>query len=206
MALTGPSEHPPIISRLQNEQWVLHFQNSIFVPDDEDIQQLLRSRHDAPAAGHEGRAKTVDLVARTFYWPTLCKYVHRYVDGCELCQCWKSIHDARYGLLQWIPAAADFIVKLPDSNGFDSILVVIEKNTKLVDFIVTNETINSSAIAILYLHHVWKHHGIPDEIISDHGRVFISKFMKWLNELFHIQPSPMTTFHPQSHDKSERVN
>lgn len=92
------------------------------VPDNEEFRrQILRSRHDAPAAGHLGRAKTVDLVARTFYWSSLTRYVHRYVDGCDLCQRSKPTRHPRYGLLQPISAAdapwkkvtTDFIVKLP---------------------------------------------------------------------------------------------
>jgi len=194
---------------------ILYFQNTIFVPNDEEIRrQILRSRHDAPAAGHQGCAKTLDLVMRTFYWPSLRRYVYRYVDGCDTCQRSKPSHHAPYGLLQPIPAAeapwkritADFIVKLPISVGYDSILVVVDKNTKLGHFIPTNETIDSSGADNLYLHHVWRYHGIPNEIISDRGSVFISKFMKRLYELLRIRPCPSTAFHPQSDGQTEHVN
>lgn len=88
--------------------------------------------------------------------------MHRYADGCDLCQHSKSTHHNRYGLLQPIPAAEaswkrvtiDFIVKLPSSGGFNDIMVVVEKNTKLAYFIPTNETIHSNATATLYLHYV----------------------------------------------------
>ena len=117
----------------------------------------------------------MDLVARTFYWPTLRRYVNRYVDGCDLCQRYKSTRHSPYGLLQPIPTAnapwkrvtTDFIVKLPSSGGFDAIMVVVDKNTKLAHFILTTETINSNETAMLYLHHVWKHHGTPNEMISN---------------------------------------
>ena len=58
----------------------------------------------------------------------------------------------------------------------------------------------------MYLHNIWKHHGLPDEIISDRGSVFVSKFMKRLCELLRIQPSLTTAFHPQSDGQTERVN
>ena len=194
---------------------LLFFRGAIMVPDNEEFRrQILRSRHDAPAAGHLGRAKTVDLVARTFYWPSLTRYVHRYVDGCDLCQRSKSTRHPRYGLLQPIPAAdapwkrvtTDFIVKLPQSNGYDTIMVVVDKNTKLAHFIPTTEAMDSAGAAKLYLQHVWKHHGTPTELISDRGTVFVSKFMRRLHELLRIQPSPTTAFHPQSDGQTERVN
>jgi len=69
-------------------------------------------------------------------------------------------------------------VKLPNSAGFDSIMVVVDKNTKIAHFIPTKETTDSNGTTILYLHHVWKHHGMPCEVISDHGSIFVLKFMK----------------------------
>ena len=106
----------------------------------------------------------------------------------------------------WKRVTTDFIVKLPNSNGYDAILVVVDKNTKLAHFIPTQETIDSSGTANLYLHHVWKHHGLPNEIISDRGQVFVSKLMRRLLELLQIRPSPTTTFHPQSDGQTKCVN
>jgi hypothetical protein len=197
------------------EDGLLRFEGAVFVPDHEELRrQILHSRHDAPAAGHQGRAKTLELVSRDFYWPTLCRYVHRYVDGCDTCQRSKPTHHARYGLLQPIPAAdtpwkkvtVDFIVKLPMSSGYDSILVVVDKNTKLAHFIPTMETIGANGTAPLYLQHIWKLHGTPQDIISDRGAVFISKFMRRLCQLLCINPSITTAFHPQSNGQTERIN
>lgn len=106
----------------------------------------------------------------------------------------------------WKRVTIDFIVKLPNSGGFDAIMVVVDKNTKLAHFIPTHESIDSNGAATLYLYHVWKHHRTPDEIISDRGLVFISKFMRRLCQLLRIQPSPTTAFHPQSDGQTERVN
>lgn len=47
---------------------ILHFQDLIYVPDDNELRrQILQSRHDAQAAGHQGRAKTLEVVTRSFY-------------------------------------------------------------------------------------------------------------------------------------------
>lgn len=232
IAITEDTTLEPILSFCQNssqlpldmrrrlqgytfKDGLLSFEGRIYVPNDNDLQrQILRSRHDAPAAGHQGRAKTLELVTRSFYWPTIRRYVHRYVDGCDICQRSKPTHHGRYGLMQPIPAGSapwkristDFIVKLPKSNGYDSIMVVVDKNTKLAHFIPTYEKINAYDTASLYLNNIWKHHGTPQEVISDRGSVFVSKFMRRLCELLRIQPSPTTAFHPQSDGQTERVN
>ena len=100
----------------------------------------------------------------------------------------------------------DFIVKLPISSGYDSLMVVVDKNTKLGHFIPTKETIDSEDTALSYLQHIWKHHGTPDEVIFDHGPIFVSKFMRRLLELLRIKPSPTIAFHPLTDSQIERVN
>ena len=54
----------------------------------------------------------------------------------------------------WKRVSTDFIVKLPKSEGYDSIMVVVDKNTKLAHFIPTKEIIDSNGTASLYLHNV----------------------------------------------------
>ena len=97
-------------------------------------------------------------------------------------------------------------MKLPKSEGYDSIMVVVDKNTKLVHFIPTKETIDSNGSALLYLHNLWKHHGTPNEMISDRGTIFVSKFMKRLCQFLQIQPSLTIAFHLQANKQTERVN
>jgi hypothetical protein len=48
--------------------------------------------------------------------------------------------------------ALDFIVKLPISNGYDSILTITDHDcSKAAIFIPCNETINAEGVAELYL-------------------------------------------------------
>ena len=106
----------------------------------------------------------------------------------------------------WKQVSADFIVKLSKNEGYDSTMVVLDKNTKLAHFIPTKETIDSNGTTSLYLHNMWKHHGTPNEVILDCGIVFVSKFMRRLCQLLQIQPFPTTTFHPQTDRQTERMN
>ena len=50
----------------QNER--LLYQKRIYVPDYASLKlKLIRDHHETPAAGHSGRAKTLELLARTYF-------------------------------------------------------------------------------------------------------------------------------------------
>ena len=72
----------------------------------------------------------------------------------------------------------DFITGLPRIAGnFDSILVVVDKLTKVAHLIPTRTTATATAdIAQLFVREIVKLHGIPARIISDRDAKFTSKF------------------------------
>ena len=61
----------------------------------------------------------------------------------------------------------DFITELPISNGFDAILVVIDRFTKYSLFIPCNKTCDARQLATIFLEKVFLFFGTPDKIISD---------------------------------------
>ncbi|WP_369008136.1 transposase family protein, partial [Bacillus sp. SRB_331] len=87
----------------------------------------------------------------------------------------------------WSSISMDFIVKLPKSAGFDSILVVVDRYTKMAHFIPCNETVTSCDLANLVFANIFKLHGLPTDIVSDRGPQFVAQFWKHLLKSFHIQ-------------------
>lgn len=176
--------------------------------------EILRCRHDAPAAGHPGRSRTFELIARDYVWDNMRQEIYDYVDRCDTCQRNKSPRHKPFGLLQplpvpprpWSSLSMDFIVKLPKSKGFDSIFVVVCRLTKQAHFIPCKESMSSSDLADLYINNIFKLHGLPDDIVSDRGPVFRSKFWLSLLEALNIKSKLSTTFHPQTDGQTERVN
>jgi hypothetical protein len=57
--------------------------------------------------------------------------------------------------------SVDFIVKLPESHGYDTIMNIIDSVTKCAHFIPMHTTITAEGAARLYLREVWKHHETP---------------------------------------------
>jgi hypothetical protein len=99
-------------------------------------------------AGHFGARRTLELIERTYYWPSLSKDVQNYVRTCAVCQRSKAPRHSKYRqlLLLLIPneifeeVTLDFITGLPplkDSAGcvFDAILVIVCRFSKMALYI-----------------------------------------------------------------------
>jgi len=106
----------------------------------------------------------------------------------------------------WTHISADFITKLPIAQGYNSILVVVDRLTKMVHFISTTEKTLAEELARLFRDNVWKLHGLPKSIVSDRGPQFVAGIMWELNRMLGIKSKLSTVFYPQTNGQTERVN
>ena len=182
-----------------------------------DKQIILRRHHDAPAYGHPGINKTTQLVERGYWWPRMKNDIMDYIKGCADCQRHKvNLRPTKAPLRLIYPkpeatpfdtVAIDFITKLPESQGYDSILTVTDHDcTKAAIFIPCNEEINAEGTAALYIKHVFIHFGLPSKIISDRDPRFASKFTRELCRIVGIEQNILTAYHPRTDGQSERTN
>jgi len=82
---------------------------------------------------------------RNFWWPRVTKEVKKYVEECNMYQRNKNHTEAPTGKLMlntvpnkpWTHISADFIMKLPLAQGYDSILVICDRMTKMAYFVPT---------------------------------------------------------------------
>ncbi|MBW0512353.1 hypothetical protein O181_052068 [Austropuccinia psidii MF-1] len=191
------------------------FQDRVVIPSNEEIQlNILQKRHDSPLAGHPGQEKTLKLIKRDFYWAGMNKFIKDYVTSCHQCSRNKNIYHKKFGLLKplqipsgpWNSLSMDFITQFPFSNSFDSILVVVERFSKMAIFIPTWGTITSLDLAQIFIYHVFSKHGLPASIVSDRGSLFVSSFWTQLCQQLKISRDISTAFHPKTDGQTERVN
>jgi hypothetical protein len=188
--------------------------NLMYVPDGPCRIRIVKECHDDALAGHFGVAKTLELISRSYWWPQPWKLVKEFVRTCDTCARAKAVHHRPYGLLQplptpsrpWASISSDFITDLPETNGFNSVLVVVDRFTKMAHFIPCSKTISGMETADLLLTNIVRLHGLPDEIISDRGAQFMSNFWKRLFQSLGTSTKFSTAFHPQTDGQTERVN
>ena len=118
--------------------WVL-----VVVGEDSDKKALLELYYNSPTMGHSRQDKMLRVLSQDYWWPGMRTFVHEYVKGCAHCQESKPITHSNTPSIQPIhpqsptrpfsTIAMDFIVKLPVSQGYNSVLTIIDHNcTKLV--------------------------------------------------------------------------
>jgi hypothetical protein len=178
---------------------------------------IIRAHHDPPVYRHPGINRSIQLTSRHYWWPKIRQDVHDYIKGCADCQRNKiNTHPIRAPLQPIYPKpealpfetiALDFITKLPESEGSDSILTVVDHDcTKAAIFIPCREEITAEETVGLYVRHVFTRYGLPSRIISDRDPRFASKFTRELCCILGISQNISTAYHPRTDGQSEAKN
>lgn len=172
--------------------------------------------HDSPTAGHPRISNTAWATAHDFWWPNLKKDITKYIRGCTTCQTRKNqpnkpkppifpINFDTY-TTPFTSIAMDFIIKLPISESYDTILTITDTFSKASIFILCNETINTEQTAKLYTTYILPHYGLPTCIISNSDPCFTSVFSRKLCHTLCITQNISTAYHPQTNGQSECTN
>ena len=105
----------------------------------------------------------------------------------------------------------DFIMGLPvltdwKRDSYDSILVIVNRLTKMVHYKLVKVTIDAPGLAEVIINKVVRHHGLPNSIITNRGLLFTSKFWSLLCYFLGIKQRLSTAFHLQIDGQTERQN
>ena len=187
----------------------------IYVPNNRKTREtILKENHDKADIGHPGQHRMMELIKRTYWWPGLRKDVKNYIQGCFKCQQNKVQHQKKAGELHpldipqgpWQEISIDIIGPLPESNGMDAIVVIVDWFTKMIHLKATTINISSEGIAKIYRDDIWKLHGIPRKILSNRGPQFASKFMEEFTKALGTKRQLLTAYHSQTDGQTKRIN
>lgn len=149
---------------------------------------LLRIFHDEH--DHLGADKTLELIRKHFWFPSLKSFVQKYIGHCLICLTHKKAPRApRQPIHSWEKPCAPFEIvhidalgPLPQSNGYRYVLIVIDSFSK---FCLLYPMFGQDAIELKRLvTNVISLFGTPKLIVADRGRMFQSSdFTKFISEL-----------------------
>jgi len=100
----------------------------------------------------------------------------------------------------------DFIKDLPKSEVYDTILVVIDRLTKMSHFIPCSKELDAWQFANLFMKESVRLHGLPHDIITDKGILFTSDLGKETTGQLGIERQLSTAFHLETDVETEQSN
>lgn len=100
----------------------------------------------------------------------------------------------------------DFIVRLPKSQGYDTILVVVDRLRKYGHLLPLEHLYSARTITDIFFKEVIRLHEIPTSIVSDRDPLFFSIFWKELFKMQGTQLRMSTAYHPKSDGKNKVLN
>ncbi len=181
------------------------YQGRLWVPR-KAIFTVIQLAGDVRTAGHFGYLKTLSRL-RNFHRKHNSRDVKNYTQGCLICQ-QKKDHMGKkltestsleVPHRQWGSIAGDFIVKLPKTkNGYDSITTYVDRLSRRVPFIPSKYSDTAVDVANTFFSNLFKHHGMPDSIVSDRNPKFTSKVWTRLMGLCGVKLKMYSSRHPQT--------
>uniref|UniRef100_A0A8C7YG30 Integrase catalytic domain-containing protein n=1 Tax=Oryzias sinensis TaxID=183150 RepID=A0A8C7YG30_9TELE len=140
--------------------------------------------------------------------------IRAFVSSCPICASVKTPRTPPAGLLQplpvpsrpWSHIAMDFITGLPNSKGKTVIMTVVDRFSKLAHAVPLQGLPSAKEMAVLVSKHVFRLHGLPQNIVSDCGPQFIASFWREFCKLLGVKVSLSSGFHPQTNGQVERFN
>ena len=193
----------------------LRYRKRLYVPEYAPLMlQIMDNNHSTPIAGHSGRSKTLELIFRDYYWPKMHQDIDRFVRNCHTCQRSGTSRHAPFGITQplpipncaWEDISMDYVVGLPWSEWYNSILVIVCRLTKMRHLIPCRDTCIAEELADLYLRNIARQHGLLKTIISDRGTQFVARFWKTICESWGVTLKLSTAYHPETDGQTERLN
>ena len=149
-------------------------------------QRILRECHDIPSVGHVGIRRTLELLERSYHWRGMRKrLLSSTYETYPTCQMIKADNRKKAGALQpipppemkWSQVTTDLVTDLPESEGYTAVAVFVDRLTKRVHFAPCTKEITASEYAKIFVDTVFRHHGLPEVIISDRDPRFYQQVL-----------------------------
>ncbi|KAG8912257.1 hypothetical protein FRC01_005198 [Tulasnella sp. 417] len=156
------------------------------VPKSKRVEIMQEMHESISQSAHQGFAKTYNRIASVYYWPRMSWDIKLFVRTCDLCQKSNARRHAPYGYLRSIPIPSqpfevvtmDFIMDLPESGGYNAVLTIVDKLSKLALFVPTTSGVSDEDTARLFFEKVWGLFGLTRQIITDRDSRWAQTFGK----------------------------
>jgi predicted secreted protein len=108
---------------------------------------------------------------------------------------------------KWASISMDFNTFLPKTaRGNAGLFVFFDRLSKLIRIAATPANTDTPEVARLFHTHVYRHRGLPPDVISDRDLIFMSKFWTTLFGMLPVQLRPSSANHAATDGQTEVFN
>jgi hypothetical protein len=176
--------------------------------------RLIKEAHEQVSSAHPSGLKTYQLLAPQYYWFGMGSDCKRFVRNCIACKLSHSNNTKQQGYLHPLPIpeypmqhlCMDFKEFPKDKNGYDNILVFMDRLSKASVSIPCHKTTNAAGMAQLFTQWIYRFGHTPESIVSDRGPQFISTFWKEFCRIIGVKIKLSTAYHKQTDGQTEIMN
>ena len=194
---------------------VLYHKNSdkhcLVVPQELQVAAM-EEAEGGPFAEHLAEKKVFDRLSCHVWWKGMRNDIHKFCQSCLVCSTRKGTRGTCKHPLQQIPVGGPFhrvgvdILQLPlTTKGNYYVVVFTDYLTKWPEaFAIPDQA--AETIAKVLVKEVICRHGIPEELLSNGGAIFLSSLIQEIFELLGLRKINTAGYHPQTDGLVEKFN
>ncbi|MBW0516715.1 hypothetical protein O181_056430 [Austropuccinia psidii MF-1] len=170
------------------------------------VNTILHEFHDSVVSEHLSEDRTLERVKAFYWWQNWRKDVAAYCQTCDRCQKENRAKRTKFGMLIQIQkpkypleiAHMDWVTALPPGGdrSYNEFLVLVERYRKAPTFLPCHKDETAMDTAIMIWNKVISNTGLFQNIVSDGNPRFISALWTDLNNVFGMELSFSTAYHP----------
>jgi hypothetical protein len=160
------------------------------------------------------RQNSGTCVQRRFWWPKLVDHVRKYVTTCPTCAKTKSRNHRLPGRMvplpiptrPWECVTLDLVADLPTVRGKDSLVVFVDKLTKMIVAKPVKKTITSDRLLNEFKRNIVEPFGLPEYLVSGRDPRLFGRPWRAYMDRKNIRHRMSSAYHPETDGQTERAN
>jgi hypothetical protein len=120
--------------------------------------RLIKELHESSTLGHIGVASTLPKALDIFWWKRIRQDVKEFCECYVVCRRAKiqpqmaaTLYPLRVPPIPWHIVGLDYLTHLPESNGCNSVVIVVDHLTRMAHFMPCTENVTAEETATLFL-------------------------------------------------------
>jgi hypothetical protein len=174
--------------------------------------RVITKPHESSSASHRGVASTLTKALDRLWWKR-SQDVKDFCERCAVCRRAKIQPEMAITLYPlpvpprpWHTVGLAYLTHLPESNGFNNMLTLVDHLTRMAHFLPGTEIVTAEETATLFLQGVYRLHGLSRVLVSDRDPKFVTGLWQTLWRRLGTHMNMSSSRHPETNGLTERVN